>query len=152
MSDTWLYLKRILFLSLILYLNYTVLSCPINEHSKILNEIEYINSVKNSIGNYVEVDKFGKCFDLLLRKGYFETLEFYLEEISRKGIKFKEILNTSIINYSNFLNSLREKFKFQEKDFQKVIPAIRWAQNSDYIFLEIKFSHRHDAPGNSIMT
>lgn len=92
-------------------------------------------------------ENYKSCIDVMINKGHFEALEFFINELLKKGIKFKDYLNSSIDKYNLLLNSLKNKFKFKENDYQKVVPAIRWAQNNEYVFLEIKFSHRHDSPG-----
>ncbi len=120
------------------------LSCPLKEEMKNFSTKD-LNIFFNSNSDNIRGDD--KCFELFLRKGHFEYLESYLNQLLVKGVKFKEPLDSAISSYSKFLNSLKDKFKFKESEFQKVMPAIRWAQNKEYIFLEIKFSHRHDAPG-----
>ena len=39
------------------------------------------------------------------------------------------------------------KYKFEESDYQIVSPAFQWAQSLSFIFIEVKFAHRHDSPG-----
>jgi hypothetical protein len=114
-----------------------------------LNDREIITNIKL----FYEEDfrnNYKKCFEVLIRKGKFDALEYFLIELLKKGISYKNDLNESISSYNEFLNNLKNKFKFKETDYQKVTPAIRWAQNKEYVFLEIKFSHRHDAPGKFI--
>lgn len=92
-------------------------------------------------------DESNKCIETLLRSGNFKALEFFLNEISKRGIRFRETLSVSINNIQKRLEDLHNKFRFDENDFQKVAPAFQWAQSMDNIFLEIKFAHRHDSPG-----
>lgn len=92
-----------------------------------------------------------ECLEILIKGGFFNSSEEYINLLIKNKIKFKHSLNTIITEYNLFLNQLVSKFKFKETEFQKVSPAIKWAQNKDYIVLEIKFSHRHDSPGNIII-
>ncbi len=137
--------KYLLILFIILIVPYLSPSCPISENTKLLNEKEISIIIKDS--EIFSGEDLKKCFDLFLKKGYLESLEIYLNHLLKSQVKFKEVLDLSITEYSKYLNDLKGKFKFRENEFQKVMPAIRWAQNDEYIFLEIKFSHRHDAPG-----
>ncbi len=115
-----------------------------------LDDKQIILFLKNTNGlskNFF-VENYKSCIEILIFKGHFDALEFFLNELLKRGIKFKEFLNTYIEKYNKSLSGLKNKFKFKETDYQKAVPAIRWAQNKEYVFLEIKFSHRHDSPGN----
>ena len=46
---------------------------------------------------------------------------------------------------------MKQKLKFRDIEYQTVSPAFRWAENKNYIFVEIKFSHRQDSPGKNIL-
>ena len=85
--------------------------------------------------------------ETLLRSGNFKALEFYLNELNKRNIKFRETLSVAINNLQKKLEDLHNKFRFDESDFQVVFPAFQWAQSMDQVFLEIKFAHRHDSPG-----
>jgi hypothetical protein len=87
------------------------------------------------------------CINTLLSSGYFLSLDYYLNELSSKGIAYRETLSFSISNMENKLNSIYNKYRFTDNDYQKVIPAFQWAQNLQNIFIEVKFAHRHDSPG-----
>ena len=102
--------------------------------------------MKNMPKNFI-VDNFKSCIEILITKGHFDALEYLINELMKRGIKFKDHLNESINKYNTHLNGLKNKFKFKETDYQKVTPAIRWAQNKEYVLIEIKFSHRFDTPG-----
>jgi hypothetical protein len=87
------------------------------------------------------------CVETLLRSGSFKALEFFLNELNKRNIKFRETLSVAINNLQKKLEDLHNKFRFDESDFQRVTPAFQWAQSMNHIFLEIKFAHRHDSPG-----
>jgi hypothetical protein len=137
--------KYILVLVVILILPYLEKSCPISDSTRLVSEKDLGQILKKS--DLIMGESLKQCFDLFLKKGYLESLEIYLNHLLKNQVKFKDALDSSITEYSKYLNDLNGKFKFRENEFQKVMPAIRWAQNDEYIFLEIKFSHRHDAPG-----
>jgi len=88
-----------------------------------------------------------RCVELLLRSGNFVALEYFLNELNKRGIKFRETLSVAINNVQRKLEDLHNKFRFDEADFQIVAPAFQWAQSMNQIFIEIKFAHRHDSPG-----
>jgi hypothetical protein len=120
-----------------------------NKEDKII--ISLFKNPQNFNTNFFQ-ENYKTCIDIMINTGHFQALEFFINELLKRGIKFKDYLNTSIDKYNLLLNSLKNKFKFKENDYQKVVPAIRWAQNNEFVFLEIKFSHRHDSPGKNIKT
>lgn len=92
----------------------------------------------------------------MLKAGRLEALENLLKNLEEKKIsinetfQFKEIrksLNKNIEKLSSLLESLQNVVKNYEKNIQVVQPFFRWAQNNDFVILEIKYSHRHDSPG-----
>ena len=87
------------------------------------------------------------CVETLLRSGNFKALEFFLNELNKRNIKFRETLSVAINNVQKKLEDLHNKFRFDELDFQVVAPAFQWAQSMNHVFIEIKFAHRHDSPG-----
>lgn len=87
------------------------------------------------------------CVESLLRSGNFKALEYFLNELNKRNIKFRETLSVSINNLQKKLEDLHNKFRFDESDFQMVSPAFQWAQSMHHIYIEVKFAHRHDSPG-----
>ena len=87
------------------------------------------------------------CIEYLLKTSYYNALEVYVTKLNDAGIKFRETLSNSINSIEKELNEIYNKYKYKKEEYQKVIPAVQWAQNMSDIFLEIKFSHRHDSPG-----
>ena len=87
------------------------------------------------------------CITSLINSGSFISLDYYLSELSSNGIPYRETLSLSISNIELKLNTLFNKYRFTETDYQKVIPSFQWAQNLQNIFIEVKFAHRHDSPG-----
>ena len=143
-------MKYVLFLVLLVFLINQITSSENKfdcEQYSNLEDREIIRRI-NSHADLEFQEKFKMCIELFIKKGHYDALEFYLNELLKRGIKFKTELNQAIDSYNTFLNNLKNKFKFKETEYQKATPAIRWAQNKDYVFLEIKFSHRHDSPGN----
>lgn len=87
------------------------------------------------------------CVETLLRSGNFKALEYFLNELNKRNLKFRESLSVAINNLQKKLEDLHNKFRFDESDFQIVAPAFQWAQSMNHLYLEIKFAHRHDSPG-----
>ena len=87
------------------------------------------------------------CIPSLINSGSFISLDYFLSELSSNGIPYRETLSLSISNIETKLNSIFNKYRFTETDYQKVIPSFQWAQNLQNVFIEVKFAHRHDSPG-----
>ena len=92
-------------------------------------------------------DKSHSCIDTLMKYGKIEALDFYLNELSKRGKEYKENLEISLNTMLTQINDVYNKHKYTSEDYQEVFPASKWAQSLDEIFIEIKFAHRHDSPG-----
>ena len=82
-----------------------------------------------------------------MKYGKIEALDFYLNELSKRGKEYKENLEISLNTMLTQINDVYNKHKYSSNDYQEVFPASKWAQSLDEIFIEIKFAHRHDSPG-----
>ena len=87
------------------------------------------------------------CIDTLVKYCKIPVLDFYLNELSKRGIQYKENLEISLNTMFTQINDVHNKHKYTQSDYQDVFPASKWAQSLDEIFIEIKFAHRHDSPG-----
>ena len=87
------------------------------------------------------------CIDSLVKFCKIPVLDFYITELSKRGLKYKENLEISLNTMFTQINDVHNKHKYSPEDYQDVFPASKWAQNLDEIFIEIKFAHRHDSPG-----
>jgi len=92
-------------------------------------------------------EKQQSCIDILVKNGKLEELDYYLNELAKKGVDYRENLSVSINTMKKALDEINNKHRFEKKEYQIVSPAFKWAQSLDDIFLEIKFAHRHDSPG-----
>ena len=142
------FIKILNFLFLILlYLT----NCQINKHFcyHLVNEAEDELELENKIKKYFPQmkDDSSYCIEYLLKTSNYHALEAYVTKLNDAGIKFRETLSNSINSIEKELNGIYNKYKYTKKEYQKVIPAVQWAQNMSDIFLEVKFSHRHDSPG-----
>lgn len=115
----------------------------------LVNEAKDELDLENSIKKYFKQmkDDSSYCIQYLLKTSNYKALEAYVTKLNDAGIKFRETLANSITSIEKELNDIFNKYKYKKEEYQKVIPAVQWAQNMTYIFLEIKFSHRHDSPG-----
>jgi hypothetical protein len=82
-----------------------------------------------------------------MKYGKIEVLDFYLNELSKRGKEYKENLEISLNTMLTQINDVYNKHKYSSNDYQEVFPASKWAQSLDEIFIEVKFAHRHDSPG-----
>ena len=93
-------------------------------------------------------EKQQSCIDILIKNGKLEELDYYLNELAKKGVEYRENLSVSINTMKKALDEIKNnKHRFEKKEYQTVSPAFKWAQSLEDIFLEIKFAHRHDSPG-----
>ena len=92
-------------------------------------------------------EKQQSCIDVLIKNGKLEELDYYLNELAKKGVDYRENLSLSINTMKRALDEINNKHRFEKKQYQIVSPAFKWAQSLDDIFIEIKFAHRHDSPG-----
>lgn len=108
------------------------------------NENELLSSISK---NMMDIKNDSNCLEKLITKGLYTAAQYLVEELSKRQIKFKDQLKTANYNISKKLKELYNDFRFEEKDYITASPAFQWAQNSDSIFIEIKYAHRFDAPG-----
>ena len=87
------------------------------------------------------------CIDILVKNGKLDELDYYLNELAKKGIQYRENLSLSINTMKKQLDEIHNKHRFEVKEYQTVLPAFKWAQSLEDIFIEIKYAHRHDSPG-----
>ena len=104
--------------------------------------ISLISANINSLQSYSS-----SCIDSLVKYCKIPALDFYITELSKSGLKYKENLEISLNTMFTQINDVHNKHKYSLGDYQDVFPASKWAQNLDEIFIEIKFAHRHDSPG-----
>lgn len=92
----------------------------------------------------------------MLKSGSLEALENILKHLEdgktelNESLKFTDVrksLNKNIEKLNNLLDNMKNVVRSYEKNTQIVQPAFKWAQNKDFILIEIKYSHRLDSPG-----
>ena len=136
---------------IILIFLFSYIKCEINKHFcyHLVNEAKDELDLENSIKKYFSQmkDDSPYCIEYLLKTSNYNALETYVTKLNDAGVKFRETLSNSINSIEKQLTDIYNKYKFTKKEYQKVIPAVQWAQNMSDIFLEVKFSHRHDSPG-----
>ena len=139
-------MKIIIILTIIL----TILK---KSNNQCIDLIKIIKNPENEISNYINkninniIKDSKSCINILISNGKLSSLETYLNNLELKKIKFTTDLSNSINNFKKKLLEINTKFKYNEKDYQIISPAFKWAQNLNEIFIEIKFSHRFDSPG-----
>ena len=109
------------------------------------NSSEIISLISKNF-NYLKVQSHS-CIDALVKFCKIPVLNYYLKQLSKTGIQYKENLEISLNTMFTQINDVDNKHKYAPGDYQDVIPASRWAQNLDEIFIEIKFAHKYDSPG-----
>ena len=132
---------------------YTIISLPIisclscENLTEIIpkNNREIISLISSNIDSLQE--KSHSCIDTLIKYCKIPALDYYLNELSIRGKEYKENLEISLNTMLTTINDVYNKHKYNSNDYQDVFPSSRWAQNLDEIFIEVKFAHKHDAPG-----
>lgn len=104
----------------------------------ILDNPSQLESIKQSVS---------RCAEELLKKSQFKVLEYFIDsvlqqleidlsdEIKLIGNQVKKQIDT-VVNYAS-----------SKKQIQTITPVFSWAQSQGNIFIQVKFAHRHDAPG-----
>ena len=134
-----------------LFMLLSITDCKINKHfcyhlvNEAKDELELENSIKKYFTQMKDDSQY--CIEYLLKTSNYNALEAYVTRLNDAGIKFRETLSNSITSIEKQLTDIYNKYKYTKNEYQKVIPAVQWAQNMSDIFLEVKFSHRHDSPG-----
>ena len=118
-----------------------------NEISNIIYKptSEIINYIKNNTPILKKSPQ--SCIDVLIKNGKLEELDFFVTELGKNNVEFHEILAVSINTMKKQLDEIYNKHRFDDKEYQIVSPAFRWAQSLNDVFIEIKYAHRHDSPG-----
>ena len=111
--------------------------------SKSTNDL--ISIIKSDISKFEHESH--SCIDTLIKFGKIPVLDFYLNELCKLGIEYKENLEISLNTVLTQINDVYNKHKYSESQYQTVFPASKWAQSMDEVFIEVKFAHRHDSPG-----
>jgi len=123
----------------------------LDDHCDELKNILYkpYSEIVLYITNNIEIIKTKpqSCIALLVKNGKLEELDYYLNELAKKGIQYRENLGVSINTMKKQLDEIYNKHRFEVKEYQTVYPAFKWAQSLDDVFIEIKYAHRHDSPG-----
>ena len=109
------------------------------------NETALLSYVKTHM-DFLEFQS-NSCIDAFVKYCKVTALDYYLNELCKRGIQYKENLEISTNTLMTQINDVYNKHKYSESEYQDVFPASRWAQNMDEVFIEVKFAHRHDSPG-----
>ena len=125
--------------------NTTFYTCENISRAITKDTTELISYIKNNM-NYLQTNSHS-CIDTLIKFCKISALDYYLTELSKLGIKYKENVEISLNTILTQINDVYNKHKYTDTDYQKVTPASRWAQNMNEIFIEIKFAHKYDSPG-----
>ena len=67
--------------------------------------------------------------------------------LNRSNVKFFPVLRNSIKKLKDTLEKFGNEYKYKDEEYMIVSPAIQWAQSMEHVYIQIKFSHRHDSPG-----
>lgn len=109
------------------------------------NDTELLSKLHSNINSLYNYSS--SCIDLFLQNSCYLSLDYYLTSLSKQNVHFRETLSTSINTITKNLEAINNKYRFSEKDYQIVSPAFQWAQSLSFVFIEVKFAHRHDSPG-----
>ena len=145
-------MKSIFTLNILLILIHQCFTYSNNNTCDELQSLLY-NHNTSYILNYIDnkmyklKHKVTPCIKLLTDTAHLELLDFYLTQLHKRRISFRQPLQSSINRISSTLDAIVLKHRYEQIHYQTVYPAFQWAQSLNNIFIEIKFAHRHDSPG-----
>lgn len=135
--------------TLILFLPFS-LSNPTSICNSLLSiHLQEKTDLKILIKKYIDeiINEENYCFEQLLSKAKYSEVEYLIQELNIKNIKYNSKLKESINKISQKLKEIYSKFRFDENEYVLGSPAFQWAQNIENVFIEIKYAHRFDSPG-----
>jgi hypothetical protein len=142
--------KSIILILLILLLLPFSLSNPNSICNSLFSiHIQDKTDLKILLKKYIDeiINEETNCFDLLLSKAKYSEVEYLIQELNMRNIKYNNKLKESINKISQRLKEIYNKFRFDENEYILGSPAFQWAQNIENVFIEIKYAHRFDSPG-----
>jgi hypothetical protein len=138
---------------LLIFNLFLIISCNFSDNDNCIELKDILYKSYSEIVLYITKninilkEKPQSCIDILVKNGKLDELDYYLNELAKKGIQYRENLSVSINTMKKQLDEIHNKHRFEVKEYQTVSPAFKWAQSLDDIFIEIKYAHRHDSPG-----
>jgi len=101
----------------------------------------------------LEKDQGSKLLESLLLRGFFDSAELLLTSARSTGLDLSTTLHQASSSIRTKLQSLADNLqnavssiKSKSEGKAGIAPAAEWAQSPDSIFLNVKFSHKLDAP------
>jgi len=92
------------------------------------------------------IKKSNSCIALLVYTGNYNALEYYLNLLSKKGVQYRDTLKLYLSSLISKLTHIESRYKFSENDYKKIVPAMKWAQSMDQIYILIKFADSFENP------
>ena len=80
-----------------------------------------------------------------MKVGFFETAAAVVAQAKKQKIKLKDEIKWSAAEYKKKLERISKVLEVTKE--QTASPAFQWAQSSEWLLLDVKFTHRFDAPG-----
>ena len=95
-----------------------------------------------------DIEKFdGKCVEELIKRGYIKEAEYLVDQSKLNGVDLSENVKKAANNVKEKVISIYKNFALDESDYTNIFPSYEWAQSMNYIFINIKYSHKWSAPG-----
>ena len=82
-----------------------------------------IEALSNNLFNHNLLYKFilTRCIEFLLSRGLYKALTFFLQQLQKKEIKFREALNLAANKIKRKNEEINNKFRFDETEFQQYL-------------------------------
>jgi len=145
LSLIFLFLFLISFLNLLNFSNSKIYESCDEAIEDTSDDLELESALKANIEPFKK--NYSECLERMLSTGNYQSSEYLINHLHNQKIKFRDSLKKIVGQVEMNMKELYNKYRFDEEDFQRVSPALQWAQSMNQIFVQIKFSHRHDAPG-----
>jgi len=107
----------------------------------------------SSVSVGLEKDEGSKLLESLLLRGFFDASELLLNSARANGLDLSTTLHQASSSIRTKLQTLADNLQNAASALSRksegktgIAPAAEWAQNPDSIFLNVKFSHKLDAP------
>lgn len=105
------------------------------------NILSFINS------NKLLLERNEYCIEYLILKGKLLLVDNMVKELKNINISTESYVKKGTLKAIEKAKSIFNSYKFLDTEYNIVYPCFEWAQSMDRIFINIKFSHKWDAPG-----
>lgn len=113
---------------------------------------KYTSDINNELlsfihSNKVLLEKNDYCIEYFILRGKLSLADNFVKELKKINISSEAYIKKGLLKAIEKAKNFYDNFKFLDTEYNVVYPCFEWAQSMDRIFINIKFSHKWDAPG-----